>query len=224
MPRKLDARTKLPGILVIHENRGLNEHIEDVARRVALGGYMAVAPDGLSVGGRRARRPGSRARPVREDRMGAHRGATCWPRCRGSRPNPLNNGKIGVGRLLLRRRPRAARRGRNRRRGRRGGVLRPAAHGRRHQAAPGAGAAATTRAPTSASMPAFRNSGRARCAWACPTASTCIRAREHGFQQRFERRALQRGGGQARVEPHHGFLRYVSETQEPMSEDQQGVA
>lgn len=42
----------LPGILVIHENRGLNAHIEDVARRAALAGYLAVAPDGLSfVGG-----------------------------------------------------------------------------------------------------------------------------------------------------------------------------
>jgi len=42
----------LPGILVIHENRGLNAHIEDVSRRAALAGYVAVAPDGLSyVGG-----------------------------------------------------------------------------------------------------------------------------------------------------------------------------
>jgi carboxymethylenebutenolidase len=41
-----------PGVLVIHENRGLNRHIEDVARRAALAGYVAVAPDGLSyVGG-----------------------------------------------------------------------------------------------------------------------------------------------------------------------------
>lgn len=42
---------KLPAVLVIHENRGLNAHIEDVARRVALAGYLAVAPDGLSVAG-----------------------------------------------------------------------------------------------------------------------------------------------------------------------------
>ena len=46
------ATAPLPGILVIHENRGLNAHIEDVARRAALEGYIAVAPDGLSfVGG-----------------------------------------------------------------------------------------------------------------------------------------------------------------------------
>jgi carboxymethylenebutenolidase len=50
--RPANARGKLPGILVIHENRGLNPYIKDVARRLALAGYMALAPDGLtSVGG-----------------------------------------------------------------------------------------------------------------------------------------------------------------------------
>jgi carboxymethylenebutenolidase len=39
---------KLPGVLVIHENRGLNPHIEDVARRVALEGFVALAPDALT--------------------------------------------------------------------------------------------------------------------------------------------------------------------------------
>jgi carboxymethylenebutenolidase len=44
--------TKLPGIIVIHENRGLNPHTEDVARRFALENFMAFAPDALSsVGG-----------------------------------------------------------------------------------------------------------------------------------------------------------------------------
>src|SRR5688500_18508647 len=43
---------KFPSVLVIHENRGLNPYIEDVARRLAKAGYMAFAPDGLtSVGG-----------------------------------------------------------------------------------------------------------------------------------------------------------------------------
>ena len=43
---------KLPAAIVIHENRGLNAHIQDVARRVALAGYIALAPDMLSpVGG-----------------------------------------------------------------------------------------------------------------------------------------------------------------------------
>ena len=46
------GNTKLPAILVIHENRGLNPHIEDIARRLALEGYMTMAPDGLtSLGG-----------------------------------------------------------------------------------------------------------------------------------------------------------------------------
>ncbi len=41
-----------PGVLVIHENRGLNPHIEDVARRAAVEGFLALAPDGLTpVGG-----------------------------------------------------------------------------------------------------------------------------------------------------------------------------
>lgn len=42
---------KLPGVVVIHENRGLNAHIADVNRRVALGGYIALAPDALSPAG-----------------------------------------------------------------------------------------------------------------------------------------------------------------------------
>jgi len=50
-PRKIGRADRLPGVLVIHENRGLNEHIEDVARRTALAGYVAMAPDGLSVAG-----------------------------------------------------------------------------------------------------------------------------------------------------------------------------
>jgi len=41
------AHGKLPGILVIHENRGLNPHIEDIARRIALENYVAFAPDAL---------------------------------------------------------------------------------------------------------------------------------------------------------------------------------
>jgi len=44
--------SKFPGVIVIHENRGLNPYIEDVARRFAVAGYVAYAPDGLtSVGG-----------------------------------------------------------------------------------------------------------------------------------------------------------------------------
>src|SRR6202453_419362 len=40
--------SKLPGIIVVHENRGLNPHIEDIAPRFALANFMAFAPDGLT--------------------------------------------------------------------------------------------------------------------------------------------------------------------------------
>jgi len=45
---RLKGASKLPGVVVIHENRGLNPHIEDVNRRVALEGFLALAPDALS--------------------------------------------------------------------------------------------------------------------------------------------------------------------------------
>jgi carboxymethylenebutenolidase len=50
--RPASANEKLPAVLVIHENRGLNPHIEDVARRLGAENFLALAPDGLtSVGG-----------------------------------------------------------------------------------------------------------------------------------------------------------------------------
>ncbi len=50
--RPASAAGRLPGVLVVHENRGLNPYIEDVARRLATEGFLALAPDGLtSVGG-----------------------------------------------------------------------------------------------------------------------------------------------------------------------------
>jgi carboxymethylenebutenolidase len=50
--RPVNADGKLPGVLVIHENRGLNPYIEDVARRLGTSNFLAFAPDGLtSVGG-----------------------------------------------------------------------------------------------------------------------------------------------------------------------------
>lgn len=42
------GKRKRGGVIVVHENRGLNPHIEDVARRVALAGFMALAPDALT--------------------------------------------------------------------------------------------------------------------------------------------------------------------------------
>ena len=49
-PAKVEG--KMPAVVVVHENRGLNPYVEDVARRLAKAGYLALAPDGLSsVGG-----------------------------------------------------------------------------------------------------------------------------------------------------------------------------
>ena len=54
-PNSADTReatgAKLPAVLVVHENRGLNPHTEDVARRFALENFMAFAPDALSTAG-----------------------------------------------------------------------------------------------------------------------------------------------------------------------------
>jgi carboxymethylenebutenolidase len=46
--RPVNATGKLPGVLVVHENRGLNPHIEDIARRLALDNFVSFAPDALT--------------------------------------------------------------------------------------------------------------------------------------------------------------------------------
>jgi carboxymethylenebutenolidase len=48
LARPVAAKGKLPAVLVVHENRGLNPHIEDVARRMALADFVAFAPDALA--------------------------------------------------------------------------------------------------------------------------------------------------------------------------------
>ena len=48
LSRPADAKKKLGGIVVVHENRGLNPYIEDVARRAALPGFISIAPDALT--------------------------------------------------------------------------------------------------------------------------------------------------------------------------------
>jgi carboxymethylenebutenolidase len=48
LSRPADAKGKLPGIVVVHENRGLNPHIEDVGRRAGLAGFISLAPDALT--------------------------------------------------------------------------------------------------------------------------------------------------------------------------------
>jgi len=48
LSRPVDTKKKLGGIVVVHENRGLNPHIADVARRAALAGFVSLAPDALT--------------------------------------------------------------------------------------------------------------------------------------------------------------------------------
>lgn len=48
LSKPANTKGKLGGIVVVHENRGLNPHIEDVARRAALAGFISIAPDALS--------------------------------------------------------------------------------------------------------------------------------------------------------------------------------
>jgi carboxymethylenebutenolidase len=60
---RLKDAAKRPGVVIIHENRGLNPHTEDVARRVAKEGYLAVAPDALSPFGGTPQNP-EEARPL----------------------------------------------------------------------------------------------------------------------------------------------------------------
>lgn len=48
LSRPADAKGKLPGVIVVHENRGLNPYIEDVGRRCAVAGFISLAPDALT--------------------------------------------------------------------------------------------------------------------------------------------------------------------------------
>ena len=48
LSKPVNAKKKLGGIVVVHENRGLNPHIEDVARRAALAGFVSIGPDALT--------------------------------------------------------------------------------------------------------------------------------------------------------------------------------
>ena len=89
------GNNKLPAILVVHENRGLNPHIEDIARRLALDGFMALAPDALtSLGGYPGDEDKARAAfatldqpKTREDFLAA----AAWLRAR-----PDGNGRLGA--------------------------------------------------------------------------------------------------------------------------------
>ena len=87
--------SKLPAVLVIHENRGLNPHIEDITRRLALDGFMAFAPDALTpVGGYPGDEDKARTAFATLDQAKAMEdfvAAAQWLRAR-----PDSNGKLGA--------------------------------------------------------------------------------------------------------------------------------
>lgn len=90
-----ESKTKLPGIIVVHENRGLNPYIEDVGRRAALEGFISIAPDALwPLGGYPGNDDEGRAMQKKRDRnkmledfIAAYSYLESLPEC---------NGKIGV--------------------------------------------------------------------------------------------------------------------------------
>lgn len=87
--------TRLPTVLVIHENRGLNPHIEDITRRLALDGFMALAPDALTpLGGYPGDEDKARAAFATLDQAKTRQdflAAIAWLRAR-----PDGNGKLGA--------------------------------------------------------------------------------------------------------------------------------
>lgn len=95
LSRPAKAAGKLPGVLVIHENRGLTPYIEDVARRLAVANFLAFAPDGLtSVGGYPGDEDKARAlfpKVDREKMTADFEAAARWLKA-----HPACTGKIGV--------------------------------------------------------------------------------------------------------------------------------
>ena len=93
---RLKAKGKRPAVIVIHENRGLNPHIQDIARRIALEGFLAFAVDMLSpLGGTPADEDKGRdmiatLKPTRP------RTASPPRRCRSSSITPESTGKVGA--------------------------------------------------------------------------------------------------------------------------------
>ena len=91
----VDAEDKLSGIIVVHENRGLNPHIEDVGRRAAVAGFISLAPDALTpLGGYPGNDDDGRTMQRKRDRnemledfIAAYEYLKNHPKC---------NGKVGV--------------------------------------------------------------------------------------------------------------------------------
>jgi len=95
LSRPIESKGKLPGIIVVHENRGLNPYIEDVGRRAALAGFISLAPDALTpLGGYPGNDDDGRALQSQRDRnemledfIAAHHYLNAHADC---------NGKVGV--------------------------------------------------------------------------------------------------------------------------------
>lgn len=95
LSKPVETKKKLGGIVVVHENRGLNPHIEDVARRAALAGFVSLAPDALTpLGGYPGNDDDGRALQSKRDRnemledfIAAYNYLKNHPDC---------NGKVGV--------------------------------------------------------------------------------------------------------------------------------
>jgi carboxymethylenebutenolidase len=95
LARPADAPAPLPGLVIVHENRGLNPHIEDVARRAALDGFVALAPDFLTSAGGTPSDP-EKAREMigalpAEEAVADARTAIAW-----LSQQPGVNGKVGI--------------------------------------------------------------------------------------------------------------------------------
>ena len=86
---------KLPGVIVIQENKGVDHHIEDVTRRVALEGFLAVAPDALSPLGGTPKDPNKARSLMRKlDRQGTIKNYTAAVKY--LKTHPKSTGKVGV--------------------------------------------------------------------------------------------------------------------------------
>ena len=86
---------KLPGVIIIHENRGLNPHTEDVARRVALEGFIAIAPNALSpLGG--TPDDSDEARSLMQKLDGNETVANFVAAAKYLKTHPQSTGKVGV--------------------------------------------------------------------------------------------------------------------------------
>jgi carboxymethylenebutenolidase len=84
-----------PAVLVIHENRGLNPYIEDVARRLAVAGYLALAPDGLApLGGYPGNDDDGRTLQAQLDQ--AKLRTDMLNGARFVKAHPLSSGRLGV--------------------------------------------------------------------------------------------------------------------------------